>query len=110
MWEAGKTGVGEGGGRGRKRGWGGGPGRAGRACGGFCACQRRGGGVESVSLEISSGWGQGICVARSTVPQIPGDFEFSLTDYAVRASDLAWLRISPQAGSGDLGWDSVNLR
>ena len=30
------------------------------------------------------GFGHGICVGRSNVPQTPGDFEFSPTDHAIR--------------------------
>jgi hypothetical protein len=38
------------------------------------------------------GFGHGICVGRSNVPETPGDFEFLLTHHVVWASDHAWLR------------------
>jgi hypothetical protein len=37
------------------------------------------------------GFGHGICVGRSNVPETPGDFEFLLTNYVVSGSDHAWL-------------------
>src|SRR5262249_44750019 len=38
------------------------------------------------------GFGHGICVGRSNVPETPGDFEFSRAVLTIQVGDLAWLR------------------
>ena len=89
MLEAVKTGSGEGAvtGRSSRR-------RIFRLPAAWCRC-----GI-GFTRNLLVGLGHGICVGRSNVPETPGDFEFSLTDHAIRASDHAWLRAS--AGSTDL--------
>ena len=38
------------------------------------------------------GFGRGIGVGRSNVPETPGDFEFQPTDHEIRTSHHTWLR------------------